>query len=98
MPKLPVESLKPGMKLSKPVTNDSGMILFGEGTELTEALITRLSNMSIQGVFVTSDAVARKPKEEVLTELDRRFAKTINEPNMLRLKNIFIQHIEGMYK
>jgi len=37
-----VELLKSGAKLAKPVVNDSGMILIGEGTVLKESHIDRL--------------------------------------------------------
>lgn len=98
MPKIPVSSLKPGMKLSKPVTNDAGMILLGEGTELTNALIERLENMNVGSVSIEGAAVPQKPLEEMLSELDARFKKTENEPNMGLLKKLLKEHIEGLYK
>ncbi|MCL4456881.1 MAG: hypothetical protein M1147_10350 [Nitrospirae bacterium] len=98
MPKVPANSLKPGMKLSKPVMNDAGMILLGEGTELTNALIERLQNMNVSSVYVEGAAAPQKPLEEILSELDARFKKTENEPNMGLLKKLFRDHIEGLYK
>ena len=52
MPKLTISDLKPGMRLLKPVTNPSGMVLLSEGLELTEELIERLHKMEIESVFV----------------------------------------------
>ena len=52
MPKLIISDLKPGMRLLKPVTNPSGMVLLTEGLELTEELIDRLRKMEIESVFV----------------------------------------------
>ena len=52
MPKLIISDLKPGMRLLKPVTNPSGMVLLTEGLELTEELINRLHKMEIESVFV----------------------------------------------
>jgi hypothetical protein len=86
------------MKLSKPVTNEAGMILLGEGTELTNALITRLENMNVQSVHVEGASMPAKPKEEMLAELDARFKKTENEPYMATLKKLFREHIEELYK
>ena len=98
MAKISVSNLNPGMKLSKAVVNESNMILFGEGTVLTEAHIERLHNMNINSVQVEGDSKPRKPKEEVLAELDARFKKTENEPYMGILKKLFIDHIEELYK
>ncbi len=98
MPKVPANNLKPGMKLSKPVVNDTGMILLGEGTELTNALIERLQNMNVSSVYIEGAATPPKPMEEMLSELDARFKKTENEPHMGLLKKLLREHIEGFYK
>ena len=98
MPKTSVENLKPGMKLSKPVVNDSGMVLMGEGTELTQSSIDRLTSMNISGVYVEGASKPVKSKEELLTELDARFRKTENEPYMADLKRLLKEHIEGLFK
>jgi len=97
MAKIPVSSLKPGMKLTKPVVNNAGMVLLGEGTELTDTLIERLLNMDIGSVYVEGTANPGKSKEEMLAELDARFKKTENEPNMGTLKRLLKEHIEELY-
>ncbi len=91
-----MERLKPGAKLAKPVVNDSGMILIGEGTVLKESHIDRLQNMSISSVFVEGTAGPSKTREELLAELDERFKKTEGEPYMLTVKRSFKEYIEGM--
>jgi len=96
--KISVSNLTPGMKLSKPVVNEANMILFGEGTVLTGAHIERLHNMNINSVHVEGDSKPKKPKEEVLAELEARFKKTENEPYMGTLKKLFVDHIEELYK
>ncbi|MFO0751784.1 MAG: hypothetical protein U0411_00480 [Thermodesulfovibrionales bacterium] len=98
MPKVSVDSLKPGMKLAKPVVNESGMILLGEGTELTEAHIERLQNMTIGSVTVTGSAQSKKPKEEMLAALDARFSKTEGEPYMSFIKQVLAEQIEEAYR
>jgi len=91
-----VEKLKAGMKLAKPVVNDAGMILIGEGTVLLQTHINRLQNMSIITVFVEGTAGPEKTVEELIAELDARFRKTENEPYMATLKRIMKEVIEGM--
>jgi len=56
MPKIPIDKLEPNMKLSKPVINKDGIVLLGEGTELTEAVIEKLKRLDVftvdvKGVF-----------------------------------------------
>lgn len=98
MPKIPVENLKPGMKLARAVENDSGMVLMGAGTELTYSTIERLSTMNISGVFIEGSTEPTKTKEEMLSELDARFKKTENEPHMADLKRVMQEHIDTLYK
>ena len=89
-----VDGMKPGAKLAKPVVNDAGMIIIGEGTTLSDAHINRLQNMGISSVFVEGTAGPEKSREELLGELDARFKKTENEPYMATLKRIFKEQIE----
>ncbi len=96
MKKVSVEILKPGVKLAKPVVNDSGMIIIGDGTVLSDVHIERLQNMNINTVYVEGTAGPSKSKEELLAELDARFKKTEEEPYMSILKKVLREHIEGM--
>lgn len=96
MKRVLIDRLKPGMKLAKPVVNDAGMILIGEGTVLSGAHISRLENMSISSVFVEGTSGPAKTKDELIAELDARFKKTEDEPYMATLKRIMKEVIEGM--
>jgi hypothetical protein len=86
------------MKLSKPVVNEAGMILLGEGTEITDALIERLQNMNVGSVFVEGASRPQKSKEDAMAEIDARFKKTENEPYMGMLKKLLKEHVEELYK
>ncbi|MDA8241230.1 MAG: hypothetical protein M0Z67_12780 [Nitrospiraceae bacterium] len=94
MPKIEVAKIVPGMKLSRTVRNESGMVLLGEGTELTESLIARLAAMNIGSVHVEMPGMPEKAKTELLGELDERFRKTEDEPLMGLLKKIVSEQIE----
>jgi len=98
MPKIPVAKLEPGMKLSKPVTAKNGMVMLGEGTELSEAWIERIRDMEIGSVFIDGPPVQTVSKEEALTDLDARFAKVEGKPYMNLIKKIIKEHIEGLYE
>jgi hypothetical protein len=98
LPKLTISDLKPGLRLLKPVTNSSGMVLLSEGLELTEELIERLHKMEIDRVYVRGSKKPTRPKEVLLSELDHRFKKTETEPQMAALKRILVDHIARMYE
>jgi len=98
MPKIPVAKLEPGMKLAKPVLAKSGMVMLGEGTELSETWIERIQDMEITTVFVEGPPIQTIPKEEALTNLNARFAKVEGKPYMNLIKKIVREHIEGLYE
>lgn len=98
MPKLPVDKLEPGMKLAKPVTARNGMVMLGEGTELTETWIERIRDMDITGIFVEGPSIQTLTKEEALADLEARFTKTEGKPYMNIIKKITKEHIEGLYE
>ncbi len=97
MARFPVADLTPGMRLSRAVHTDSGMVLIGEGTELTEAHINRLRTMDIESVQVELERRPDKTREEMLAELDERFRKSLDSVYMKRLKKIFVEHIDESF-
>jgi hypothetical protein len=98
MPKIPVAKLEPGMKLAKPVTAKNGMVMLGEGTELSVTWIERIADMDIASVFVEGPPIQTTSKEEALANLDARFAKVEGKPYMNLIKKITKEHIEGLYE
>lgn len=98
MPKTPINELEPGMKLTRPVMNEGGMILLSEDTVLTEATIEKLKNMDVEGVYIKGMSKLQKPKEEELRELHKRFEGVECEPYMDILKKALQEHIEGLYE
>lgn len=98
MSKLPVDKLEPGMKLARPVIAKSGMVMLGEGTELSEIWIERIRDMNITGVFVEGPSVQTLSKEEALANLEARFANVEGKPYMNLIKEITKEHIEGLYE
>ncbi len=89
--------VQPGMILSKPVVNDFGVILIGEGTQLTDSIIQKLKNMNVSVVHIEGDSKMQKPKEEILSEVEARFKNTEDKPYMRTIKKLLIKHIERLY-
>lgn len=97
MPRITLDKLQPGMKLAKPVMNQSGLVVLAEDTELTTTLIEKIHDMEIVGVFIKGMTQPDIPKEEMLTDLDRRFKNVENEPYMDVIKQVLREHIEELY-
>lgn len=98
MPKISVDKLMPGMKLSRPIVGKTGMVMLGEGTELTEKWVERIRDMEIASIFIDGPPIQTISKEEALANLDARFALTEGKPFMNVIKKIVREHIEGLYE
>ncbi|MDZ4165508.1 MAG: hypothetical protein U1C55_10305 [Smithellaceae bacterium] len=97
MPKISPDKLEIGMKLIKPVVNKNGMVLLGEGVELTEKWIERIIDMDIDSVYVEGLSQQEIPKEEMLAQLEARFRYVKDKPYMNLIKKAAQEHIEGLY-
>ena len=97
MPKIALDKLQPGMKLAKPVTNQNGLVMLAEDTELTIALIEKINELDIGGVYIKGKTQPDIPKEEMLTGLNRRFKNVENEHYMDMIKQALKEHIESLY-
>jgi hypothetical protein len=96
--KVPLDKLMPGMTLSKPVMNKNGMVMLGQGTELTESLIQKIADLDIGSAYVHGYAQPQVPKEEMLAQLDDRFAGVVGEPYMALLKKLLREHVAELYE
>lgn len=88
MQKVPIELVRPGMVLARTITNETGMALCGEGTELTEAIIERLGRMNITHVTLKGHPVdmgESRTLEQRLDELRGRFVRVQGDPLMDRI-------------
>ena len=97
MQKIPLDLAAPGMKLAKPVNNKRGMPLCGEGTELTEAILARLSDMGVERVTVEGHPLDAGPDEKTLSrqleELHARFRRVEGDPLMSKIRDIFLERL-----
>lgn len=99
MQKIPLMHAKAGMTLARDVfRSDSpvGMPVCGKGTELTDSLIARFENMDVQTVYVTGHPVweaGERSFEDLMHDLDGRFAKTLQEPLNVMLYTIYKAHL-----
>jgi hypothetical protein len=97
MQKIPVSKVVGGMVLARPVTRESGVVLMGEGTELTELLIEKLRDLEIANVYVKGRPLDLGGEdvslEQLLNELDERFSITPGDKLSLQIKELVKQDI-----
>lgn len=99
MQHLPLALAQPDMVLARPVPNPSqpdGFPLCGAGTVLTAGLIGQLSSRGVGVVSVEGHPVelpGEPTLEDLLTALDRRFARAAQDPRMAMLQALFRQHL-----
>lgn len=98
MQKIPLNLASPGMKLAKPVTNKRGMPLCGAGTELTEAILARLSDVGVEQITVEGHPVDTGQNEKTVSqqidELHARFKHVESNPLMMKIKNILLERLQ----
>ncbi|MEI6155546.1 MAG: hypothetical protein WCQ90_15845 [Deltaproteobacteria bacterium] len=96
--KIPLSDLEPGMIIVKPITVKNGMVILGEGVELTQAWVERLQDMDIDGCYIDAPNEQKITKDDALAQLDARFQPVVDRPYMIRLKAVLREHIEGLYE
>lgn len=98
MKKIATESVTAGARLARPVVNDSGITLFGEGTILDEKSIERIKGLGIDYIYVEGASSPRRPIEEEFKELEKRFSKAIDVPYMTTIKTAVKEYISSLYE
>ena len=96
--KIPLSDLEPGMIIVRPITMKNGMVMLGEGVELTQYWVERVQEMDIDGVYIDAPEEQKISKEDAIVQLDERFQPVADRPYMIRLKAILREHIEGLYE
>jgi hypothetical protein len=96
MKRIPLEQAKPGMVLAKPVMNSAGMIVVAAGMALDELLLTHLVRMGTAAVYVEGVAGDDEVKslEDLERELDARFRKLDQEPQLFRIRQAIRRHLQ----
>jgi hypothetical protein len=88
MKKLSITAVEPGQVVARRVATSSGLVMVQPGAELTAEIISRLSDLGIDSIWVEGVSEDAKPIGEVLAELDRRFTGHENDPLMMALKAV----------
>lgn len=102
-----LNDVKPGMKITKPVMDKTGIILLKEGIELTEIWIERLKARKIESIVVEDDAtesvlVSQEELEKIHREIDEgidnMFSDVVNDPIMQEIAKCAKKFHKSRYK
>ncbi len=98
MQRIPMKFASAGMVLAKPIARDDGMVLAGEGTELTGSIIDRLKNAEIPSVVVKGRPVpglaSGMDLNKVRGRLPHLFRKYTDDPLMTAMRNMLDQYLQ----
>ena len=92
---IPFSLAAPGMELARDIKNPEspdGPPICGKCVVLTETLISRLKSKGIQAITVTGHPVKMEGDKllpEQLASLDRRFRHVLNDPLMVRIRELY---------
>lgn len=93
--RIPIDQAQPGQILAQKLTRGDGVLLAGQGAEVTEGLLRMLARMNIDSIVVEEE-ISLSPEEVAdiyqkrVTELDGRFVKVESQPVLAALKAALI--------
>ena len=97
MREIPVEEAREGDIIAEPVCDNEGKVLLPKGSRLRSAVLSRLQGwgvhrLAVEGEDSDSDF---KSAEELLEELDHRFAAVEDDALMMQIKERARNHLLG---
>lgn len=90
-----LEDAVAGQRVARPIMTPTGTVLVQAGEVLTSAVIAGLRRKGIDMLVVEGDTPAgrARPTEELLDELEVRFAGHADNPLMMELKDVIARQI-----
>lgn len=88
MRKLPVDILRPGMKIARTIYNGNGNVLLKKGAILNQSYLKRLKKLDIPAVYIDDGLLAEAEVEDVIADETRLKA-------VKNIKNVFSKGIKS---
>ena len=97
MRQIPVEEAQVGDIVAVPVENDQGRVLLPRGSKLSAAVLSRLKGWGVHTLAIEGEEAdpVGKSAEELLEELDHRFAGLEDDALMMQIKEVAYNHLRG---
>ncbi|MDR1921459.1 MAG: hypothetical protein LBS31_06920, partial [Candidatus Adiutrix sp.] len=89
--RISIEHAQPGQVLAQKLQRSDGVLLAGQGTEVTEGLLRMLARMNIDSIVIEEDEqLSPEELEEIFrarqAELETRFARVTDQPVLVAFK------------
>ena len=96
MRQIPVEEAQVGDVVAEPIADQNGRVLLPAGAKLSQAVLTRLKGWGVFTLNIEGDEQeGSKNREELVDELDHRFAGFEDDEIMMQIKEIARRHLSG---
>jgi len=97
MQRVPIDKAVQGMVVARPVTNETGVVMVGAGTALTEGLIEKLTALEIDHVIVKGRPLGgeAKPLDQLYKELDSRVTLIAADKVCMQIKDIIKKDLKS---
>ncbi len=100
MKRISIEQAQPGQILAQKLQRGDGVLLAGQGAEVTEGLLRMLARMNIETIVIEEEnRLSPEELEEIfqnrVAELDLRFERVADQPIMAALKSALIQRAKS---
>jgi hypothetical protein len=96
--RVPLEFVKPVMRLARPITDVHGRLVASTGTQLSDRVVRLLRQAAVQSVLVTPTQDLApweviRPVDEDVTELWRRIARERVDPALATIRDAVERHL-----
>ena len=96
MRQIPVEEAEVGDVVAEPIEDENGRVLLPAGAKLSQAVIDRLRGWGVFALNIEGEEQKDgKSREELIDELDYRFAGLEEDALMMQIKEIARGHLGG---
>jgi hypothetical protein len=93
--RIPIDKAVPGQILAEKLTRHDGVLLAGQGSEITEGLLRMMSRLNIETVVIEEEEsrTAQEVEEsfqELVVSLEARFVRVADSPVLMALKKTML--------
>jgi hypothetical protein len=98
--RVPLEFVKAGMRLARPISDAQGRLMASTGTLLSDSVVRLLRQAAIQSVLVTATKDLApweivRPVDQDVAELWRRVARERIDPALVTIRSAVERHLRA---
>ena len=96
MRRVQVEDAVPGEVLAEPLSNSRGQVLLPKGARLSAAVLSRCRGWGVEVVVVEGEDQEAAERQQLLADLEFRFAEVQDDELMEQIKRIARGHLANV--